>query len=133
MREGQGYQRLDFSEHPKGLKQLAKPQTNYVKVPSGLVAVDVTLFLFYVDGVAHNWFNFGNFLLAAAGAALGLTIGEISAGAHYNSVINGEKNGYSAQLDSEDDQFSIGLGYAYAKARHYASRVQRHWGKPRLP
>jgi hypothetical protein len=132
-REGQGYGRLDFSEHPKGLKQIAKPETKYVKVVDGLAVVDVTPFLFYVEGVAHNWFNFGNFLFAAAGAALGFNIAEISAGAQYNSLFNGKKNGYSAQLDSEDDQFSIGLGYAYAKARHYASRVQRQWGKPRLP
>jgi hypothetical protein len=131
--EGRGYQRLDFSTNPKGMRQIAKPETKYVTVPGGIQAVDVTPFLFYVEGVAHNWFNFGNFLFGAAGAALGLTIGELSMGAQYNSLANGEANGYPAQLDSEDDQFSIGLGYAYAKARHYTSRVQRQWGKPRLP
>jgi hypothetical protein len=132
IREGRGAQRLDFSTNPKGMRQIAKPETNYVSVPNGVQAVDVTPFLFYVEGVAHNWFNFGNFLFGAAGATLGFNAAEIAAGAQYNSLVNNEENGYAAQLDSEDDQFSIGLGYAYAKARHYTSRVQRQWGKPRL-
>ena len=118
---------------PNGLPQIAKMETKYVKVKDDFQEVEVTPFLFYLEGVAHNWYNFGNFLFGAASAALGLTRAEILAGAHYNSLKNSEENGYPSQFDSQDDQYSLGLGFEYASARHYSSRVIRKWGKPRRP
>ena len=75
--------------------------------------------LFLVDGVAHNNFNFGNFLFGAAGRALGLTSFELRMGAHYNSVFNSATNGYKSQLDSRDDQYSIRMGVRHANRNNY--------------
>ncbi len=86
---------------------------------------------FYLEGVAHNYFNFGNFLYGAAGAALGLKIAELTAGAHVNSLVHSDTNGYDPQLDSKDDQFSIILGYEHAKKRHYDQRTTR-WVQPKM-
>jgi hypothetical protein len=122
-REGQGEGCLDFSM--TYLKLIATMKKNYV------TNEDDTPFLFFVAGAAHNWYNFGNFLFGAAGAALGITESELRLGAHYNSVVNSEKNGYPSQLDSDDDQFSISEGFAYAKRRNYTSRIQRQWGQHR--
>ena len=38
---------------------------------------------------------------------------------HFNSLVNSDKNGYSGQLDSYDDQISIGWGYNFDKRRNY--------------
>ena len=81
--------------------------------------------LYLVDGVAHNRFNFGNFLFGAAGRAIGLTLFELRMGAHYNSVFNPDKNGYRSQLDSRDDQFSIRMGVRYANNRGYRNMQYR--------
>lgn len=123
MREGEGGGRLDFSGGL--LKLIAEQVKDYVK------KLDLTPFLFYVEGVAHNWYNFGNFLFGAAGAALGLTLSELLAGAHYNSLINSDANGYPAQLDSTDDQFSIKCGHQYADKHRYVNHVNRKWSLPR--
>jgi len=80
---------------------------------------DVSQSLFLVDGVAHNHFNFGNFLFGAAGKALGLSLFELQMGAHYNSLSNPDKNGYNRQLDSPDDQFSIRMGVKHANKNNY--------------
>ncbi|WP_046245443.1 polymorphic toxin type 44 domain-containing protein [Hymenobacter terrenus] len=122
-KEGQGGGRLDFSM--SGLKMIAKMTIDYT------TGEELTPFLFYLEGVAHNWFNFGNFLFGAAGAALGFTKAELLNGAEYNSLVNYDKNGYDPQFDSADDQFSITLGFEYATKRNYASRVVRRWGVPR--
>jgi hypothetical protein len=125
-KEGQGGGQLDFSWIH--LRKLVHPDfeaKNEAFVP----------FLFYVDGVAHNYFNFGNFLFGAAGAALGLTVGELKSGAHVNSLVHSDTNGYDPQLDSEDDQFSIDEGFRYAHQHNLAQRtarwVQPQWGLPR--
>ncbi|MFA7103330.1 MAG: RHS repeat-associated core domain-containing protein, partial [Bacteroidales bacterium] len=81
--------------------------------------------LFLVDGVAHNRFNFGNFLFGAAGKALGLTSFELRAGAHYNSVFNSSTNGYKPQLDSRDDQRSIRMGVRHANQHDYKNMHYR--------
>lgn len=122
-REGQGDGCLDFSM--TYLNLIATMKKNYI------TNEDITPFLFFVEGSAHNWFNFGNFLFGAAGAALGFSKAELRLGAHYNSVVNTDKNGYDPQLDSDDDQFSISEGFAYATRRNYASRIQRQWGQHR--
>jgi len=81
--------------------------------------------LFLVDGVAHNHFNFGNFLFGAAGKALGLTSFELRMGAQYNSLFNSGTNGYKPQLDSHDDQFSIRMGVRYANKYNYKDLMYR--------
>ena len=80
---------------------------------------DASQSLFLVDDVAHNHFNFGNFLFGAAGKALGLSLFELQMGAHYNSLSNPDKNGYNRQLDSPDDQFSIRMGVKHANKNNY--------------
>jgi hypothetical protein len=44
--------------------------------------------IFLVDGMAHNHYNFGNFLFGAAGHALGYSLLELMIGAHYNSLLD---------------------------------------------
>ena len=121
--EGIGGGRLDFS------------LTGITKIAQRLLdkdGRDISPLIFYVEGVAHNWFNFGNFLFGAAGATLGFTRVELLGGAQYNSLFGGEdNNGYPSQMDSPDDQLSIGLGFEYATARNYAAWVVRPWGAPR--
>lgn len=85
---------------------------------------DTTPFLFLIDGFAHNRDNFGNFLFAAAGAALGLSKAELSLGGQYNSLANPATNGYTPQLDSNDDQLSISLGHAFASNRQYSNKIR---------
>lgn len=123
-REGKSFHKFDFAmvQIPKIVKinMLATHESRIVP------------FLFYIDGVAHNFFNFGNFLFGAAGAALGLKLGELLAGAHWNSLTaEDEVNGYKKQLDTSDDQFSIRKGFEHATARNYAIRVLRPYGPPR--
>ena len=84
---------------------------------------DQTLFL--VDNVAHNRFNYGNFLFGVAGNALGYSLEELQLGAHYNSLFNSEYNGYAPQLDSRDDQRSIKLGYYYGNIRNYKNKFYK--------
>lgn len=55
--EGQGGGKLDFS---------------VTGIPYQYPAENVSQTLFLVDGVAHNHFNFGNFMFGAAGEALSL-------------------------------------------------------------
>ena len=74
--------------------------------------------IFLVDGVAHNHMNFGNFLFGAAGAGLGFSLPELLSGAHWNSL-TGRANGYGAQFDSSDDQFSIRKGYEHGYTNYY--------------
>lgn len=128
-REGQGKGSLDFST---GHLAKAVKANIYANSEAGF-----SPYLFYLEGVAHNYFNFGNFLYGAAGAALGLKVAELTAGAHVNSLVHSDTNGYDPQLDSTDDQFSIVLGYEHAKKRNYAERTSRwvkpKWGLPRLP
>ncbi len=74
-----------------------------------------TLYLTLVDDkfVAHNNFNYGNFLWGASAAALKVPESIAKAGAHYNNYKN---DPYSkGQWDSVDDQYSIHLGYTYWK------------------
>lgn len=128
-KEGQAQGKLDFST--VHLKKLVNANFNVNSEQ------EIVPFFFYLEGIAHNYFNFGNFLYGAAGAALGLKIAELTAGAHANSLLHSETNGYPMQLDSQDDQFSIVLGYEHAQKRHYAQRMQR-WvqpvmGLPRMP
>ena len=96
---------------------------------------EVVPFLFYVAGAAHNYFNFGNFLYGAAGAAWGLKVAELTAGVHSSSLLHSDTNGCDPQMDSSDDQFSIVAGYEYAQQHNFAQRTnpwnQPQWGRPR--
>jgi hypothetical protein len=109
--EGKGYGKFDFAANKT----------------TGIPAQysDVSQSLFLVDGVAHNHFNYGNFLFGAAGRALGVTLFELQAGAHYNSLANPDKNGYKRQLDSRDDQFSIRMGVRHANQYGYKNMFYR--------
>ncbi len=111
LEEGKGHGKFDFAANMSG------------GIPSHYSDVSQSLFL--VDGVAHNHFNYGNFLFGAAGRALGLTLLELKAGAHYNSLFNSETNAYESQLDSRDDQFSIRMGVKYANKHGYKNMYYR--------
>ncbi|MBQ6302262.1 MAG: hypothetical protein IJK75_07740 [Bacteroidales bacterium] len=88
-------------------------------IPNNYSDYDQSLFL--VDGVAHNRFNFGNYLWGAAGKALGLTSLELRAGAHYRALTQNGEDGYHNQFDSRDDQFSIKMGVRHANRHSYKS------------
>jgi hypothetical protein len=60
--------------------------------------------------VAHNNYNFGNFLWGAGASKLGLPLIIARIGAHWNSL----RDKHYKQLDSSDDQFSIKLGYEWS-------------------
>lgn len=81
------------------------------------------LFLPYGDNLAHNHFNFGNFLWGTAGSTLGFSSATLSAAAQYNSVMNSSTNGYPGQLDSADDQKSIKAGVDYSAQHNFSSRT----------
>ena len=100
--QGQGKGKLDFS---------------VTEIP--LLYRNASKFLFLVNGIAYNHYNFGNFLFGAAGAAMGFSLFELRVGAHYNSIFNSRTNGYSPQFDSPDDQTAIKNGVNYAKQHGY--------------
>jgi RHS repeat-associated protein len=108
--EGVGGGKLDFS-YTAIPTTYPGASTQPLTTPSSM--------MFLVGNVAHNHMNFGNFLFGAAGQALGHSLLELSVGAHYNSVKNPGSNGYSRQLDSNDDQFSIKSGFVFANNRNY--------------
>lgn len=66
------------------------------------------------DNIAHNQFNFGNFLYGFSGRQLGVALSMLKLGGHINSLVNSTQNGYKPQLDSSDDQYSIEKGYFYS-------------------
>ncbi|MFT4072953.1 MAG: hypothetical protein QM654_13640 [Dysgonamonadaceae bacterium] len=88
--------RYDYikKESPNG----GKLDFSVTKIPDQYSKASQSLFL--VDGVTHNHFNFGNFMWGAAGKALGLTLLELQAGAHYRALTQNGEDGYSNQLDS---------------------------------
>lgn len=61
--------------------------------------------------VAHNNYNFGNFLWGAGAGKLGFSKLTVKLGAHINSL----RDPHYKRLDSKDDQYSIGLGYKWNK------------------
>ena len=67
--------------------------------------------------VGHNHYNFGNFLWGAAANALGVFKGDALIGAHlnnyFNDVNNQGKSWNKRSFDSNDDQYSIGLGWQW--------------------
>lgn len=63
--------------------------------------------------VAHNNYNFGNFLWGAGAKSLGIPQIAARLGAHYNNYFNDPN--HKGKLDSKDDQHSISLGYEWKK------------------
>ena len=63
--------------------------------------------------VAHNNYNFGNFLWGAGAKSLGIPKFAAKLGAHYNNYFNDPN--HRGKLDSRDDQYSISLGYEWKK------------------
>jgi RHS repeat-associated protein len=59
--------------------------------------------------VAHNGYNFGNFLWGASASALGVPQFVAKAGAHANNFFFDYIHKWT--LDSKDDQYSISVGY----------------------
>ena len=108
--EGVGHRRLDYAVNEfSGLKAFWPELNGYG-----------TLFL--VDDVAHNNHNFGNFLLGASAATLQVQfLLAVKAGAHINSKgwLKYANNSYQGQWDSDDDQYSIKLGFYYARTRDW--------------
>lgn len=71
------------------------------------------------DYTSYNLMNFGNYLWGATGYVVGLNYDILQGGAHLNSILNPEKNGYVRQWDSKDDQRSIKLGIFHAYTNKY--------------
>ena len=69
-----------------------------------------TLYITNVDGVniAHNNYNFGNFLWGAGACSLGVPLIFAKFGAHYFTMKKSE-----GRVDSSDDQYSIELGFKW--------------------
>ena len=65
--------------------------------------------------VAHNNYNFGNFLWGAGTKLLGFSEFTARLGAHYNNFFNDPS--FKGTLDSNDDQYSIHLGFEYLYLR----------------
>lgn len=63
--------------------------------------------------VAHNSYNFGNFLWGAGANKLGFSLPVARIGAHLNSL----KDPHYKSLDSKDDQKSIRLGFNWSKSK----------------
>ena len=80
-------------------------------------AYDNYLFVTKTEGkiVAHNTYNFGNFLWGAGMAALGIPYPIAKLGAHLNNFFFDTDSKW--HLDSKDDQFSIKLGYQWRQER----------------
>ncbi len=71
--------------------------------------------------------NFGNYLWGASGYTLGFGYSVLKPAAHANSLVNRRGNGYSPQLDSDDDQLSIDLGILHAYQNKYRTILEmRH-------
>ncbi len=81
------------------------------------------LYLPYGDKLAHNHYNFGNFLWGAAGSVMGYTAGTLQAAANANSLINSDTNGYAPQSDSADDQRSIKSGVEYTIKHQFIGKT----------
>lgn len=113
--------RYDYilKESPNG----GKLDFSVTKIPDQYSNASQSLFL--VDGVAHNHFNFGNFMWGAAGKALGLTLLELRAGAHYRALTQNGDDGYPNQFDSSDDQYSIRMGVRHANRNNYTGMYYR--------
>jgi len=62
--------------------------------------------------VAHNNYNFGNFLWGAGANKLGFSLFTARLGAHINSLLDP----HYKRFDSKDDQYSIGLGYKWSNS-----------------
>ncbi|MFV8354993.1 DUF6443 domain-containing protein [Flavobacterium sp. XS1P32] len=106
--EGTG--KMDYVTHDLDLMTNMDKRKNLISPMS-----PSTLFVTMTEygNVAHNNYNFGNFLWGAGANALGIpeTIGR--AGAHYNNFFNDQNHKHT--FDSKDDQFSIHLGYQWKK------------------
>ena len=110
-KEGVPYAKLDFASKPRDGIGTVYGEGTYNS-------------LYLIDGVAHNAYNFGNFLYGAAGISLGYISIELLAGAHYNSLFPTVDNGYKPQFDSKDDQLSIFLGILHAYINRYPYNVK---------
>lgn len=88
----------------------AKPLINGVEQP---ISADKLYITQTASGaVAHNNYNFGNFLWGAGAGKLGFSKLTAKIGAHINSL----RDPHYKRLDSRDDQYSIGLGYKWGKS-----------------
>ena len=84
--------------------------SNEVTIGGSKQGLDETLGTLYVTqnsagNIAHNGYNYGNFLWGAAMKALGISPGLAKFGAHLDSIKN------NGEFDSKDDQYSIKTGY----------------------
>ncbi len=109
--EGQG--KMDYVTHNldlmgqqtgdgKSVIPISSPSTLFVSnTESGLVA--------------HNNYNFGNFLWGAGAKALGFSETVAKAGANWNNFWHDKISKF--HLDSKDDQFSISIGFEWKKPK----------------
>ncbi len=65
--------------------------------------------------VAHNTYNFGNFLWGAGASTLGIPYPIAKLGAHFNNYFFDPNS--KGHLDSKDDQLSIKLGYLWQQGK----------------
>lgn len=72
--------------------------------------------------IAHNSYNFGNFLWGAGMNSLGINLEDAVIGAHYNNYFHDDKS--RGELDSRDDQFSIKCGYKWVDEHNRWSSIR---------
>lgn len=107
----------------KGTKYLLRESDNanlagegrmdYIGNGKNLISPERAFYVTYThrDGfVAHNGYNYGNFLWGAGVAALKIPLFEAIIGSNFYAL---RRHG---ELDSRDDQFSIQVGYRWQKA-----------------
>ena len=79
------------------------------------------LYITKVNGmmIAHNNYNFGNFMWGASANSLNVDLSLALLGAHLNNYFNDERNvgkaWYQRDFDSKDDQLSISLGWNWRR------------------
>ena len=108
----QSHQKFDYSY------SVIKKRYNVTSKDGGIITSN-QLFLPEGDDTAHNLMNFGNYLWGATGYTVGFSRLILQGGAHLNSILSPDKNGYKRQWDSKDDQLSIRLGARRAKSNNY--------------
>jgi hypothetical protein len=114
--EGVGLGRMDFS-YMQIPRVFPEASSDPIAIPSSVLFLPPSPKA--TGEYAHNQMNFGNFMFGLSGQAQGFSLGELQYGAHYRALTQNGEDGYEPQLDSRDDQFSIGKGFEYGQSSLY--------------
>ncbi len=122
-----GQAKMDYvstANFDRGEKQLCGTDA-MIEYQAGIVS-STTLYLTYSKSagyVAHNSYNFGNFLWGAGACELGCSLAEAVYGAHLNNYVFD----HPGELDSADDQFSIKCGYKWVRDHGWFSKIDNYF------